>query len=123
MASKRPRINRCRQGVKATGRKKSGVGSRKSEVGRGERGAERLRLGVLEEGVHEAVGVELLEVLELLAHAHELDGDVELVVDGDHYASLGGAVQLGEDDPADLDVVLERPGLVECVLTGGRVED
>src|SRR5438270_76754 len=55
--------------------------------------------------------------------ADELDGDVELVLDGERDATLGRAVELGEHDAGDVDGVGELPGLHETVLTRRRVDD
>jgi hypothetical protein len=37
------------------------------------------------------------------AEADELDRDAEVALDGDDDAALGGAVELGQDDPGDAD--------------------
>src|ERR1051326_7713802 len=62
------------------------------------------------------VGVENLQVVELLAHADELDRQVELFLDAEDRASLGGAVELGQDDASAVDRLLEHLGLGDGVL-------
>src|SRR3954468_21300161 len=59
-----------------------------------------------EQRLDERVGVEWLEVVDRLADADELDGEVDRLADGDDDAPLGGAVELGQDDAGAAD----RPG-------------
>src|SRR5664280_3114674 len=75
-----------------------------------------------EDGAREEVGLEGAQVLELLPHADEFDGDAERLVDGNDDAALGGAVQLGEHDTADVHGLLELPCLAQAVLAGRRVD-
>ena len=56
------------------------------------------RRSLLEQRIHELVGVERLDVVGLLAEADELDGQVNLVAHADDDAALGGAVELGEKE-------------------------
>ena len=70
-----------------------------------------------------AIGMEEVEVVELLAGADELD---RLAGDGAHAergAAAGVAVELGEDDAVDVDALLELLGGVDRVLTGHGVDD
>ena len=67
--------------------------------------------------------VERAEVIELLADAHELDGEAELVGDGDGDAALRRAVQLRQRDAGHADRVAEESRLLQAVLAGGRVDD
>src|SRR4029450_11088652 len=76
-----------------------------------------------QQGVDEGVGVKGGEVVGALAEADQLDGDAEVALDGDDDAALGGAVELGQDDPGDADGVGELAGLGEAVLAGGGVQD
>ena len=46
----------------------------------------------------------------------------QALVDGDDDAALGGAVELGEHDAADVDGLLELLRLAQAVLAGGGVE-
>ena len=56
------------------------------------------------------------------AEADELDRDAEVALDGDDDATLGGAVELGQDDAGDADGVGELAGLGEAVLAGGGMD-
>src|SRR4030042_956468 len=47
-----------------------------------------------EKGVHEPLGLEVRQVIRLLARSHEAHGDAQLVAHGEDHATLGGAVQL-----------------------------
>ena len=80
-------------------------------------------LGLVDEGEHvahaqdargHAVGVEGLEVLELLAHADELDGLAGDRLDGEGRAAAGVAVQLGEDDAVEVHLLVRK---VSATLT------
>src|SRR5665647_105160 len=75
-----------------------------------------------EDGPREDVGLEGAQVLELLAHADQLDRDPQRLMDGDDDAALGGAVQFGEHDAADVHRLLELLRLAQAVLAGRRVE-
>src|ERR1700761_2206265 len=68
----------------------------------------------------EVPGVERTQILELLADADQLDRDAELGRDRQRDPALGGAVELGEHDPGDVDRLRERLGLAQAVLPGGR---
>ena len=76
-----------------------------------------------ENGVHELLGVEGLEVVQLLAEADVVHRQAQLIADGDGDAALGGAVQLGEYDALDVGHFLEEHGLLQAVLPGGGVDD
>src|SRR5262249_32042114 len=76
----------------------------------------------VEQGVDELARVELPEVVDPLPHADVADGKAELGGDGDHDPPLGGAVELGEDDPGHVERLHEGPRLRETVLAGRRVE-
>src|SRR5690606_26968644 len=76
-----------------------------------------------EEGLHEIDGDELAEILRALAEADVLDGDRELVADGEDDAALRRAVELREDDAGQLEGVLEHGRLRERVLARRRIED
>src|SRR6478609_4318450 len=75
-----------------------------------------------DERAREVVGVERAQVLERLADADELDRDAELAGDGQGDPALGGAVELGEDDPVDRDRLGEQLGLAQAVLAGRGVD-
>src|SRR2546426_5498740 len=74
------------------------------------------------QGVDEPLGIEGPEVLDLLAHPDELDGEPELARDPHHDAALGGAVELGEHYATQPDRLVEHTRLGEAVLSGGGVE-
>ena len=67
-------------------------------------------------------GIELDEILDLLADADDLHRQAELRLDREHDAALGGAVELGEHDAGHVDRVGELLGLHEPVLAGRRVD-
>ena len=76
-----------------------------------------------EDAAGHAVGVEFLEVVELLADADELDRHAGDVLDGERRAAAGVAVELGEDDAVELERLVERLGAVDGVLAGHGVDD
>src|SRR6478735_5885604 len=76
----------------------------------------------IQEGGDEGLGFELHEVGGALPHPDELHGDAELGLDGEHDAALGGAVELGEHHPGDVDRLRELARLGEAVLAGGGVQ-
>ncbi len=67
-------------------------------------------------------GVEHAEILALLAHADEADGDFQLLRDGEHHAALGGAVELGDHQAGHAQALVEFLGLRHGVLPDGAVE-
>src|SRR3954465_14061209 len=75
-----------------------------------------------EQRAGEVVGVERPQILELLADADQLDGDAQLIGDGQRDAALGGAVELGEDDAGDPDSLAEQLRLPDAVLTRRGVD-
>src|SRR2546423_7598292 len=76
-----------------------------------------------DERPREVVRIERPEVLELLPHADQLDGEPELVRDRDRDPALCAAVQLRQRDAGDADRVAEEPGLLQAVLPRRRVDD
>jgi hypothetical protein len=76
-----------------------------------------------EERFDEADGIEGFDVFGLFTEADELDGNVELLANGDDHAAFGRAVELGEDDAGDVDGLAEHLGLLDGVLAAGGVED
>ena len=90
------------------------------------------RRGALDEGDDVAhaqdapghsLGVELVEGIELLAHAHELDRLARDVLDRERGATARVAVELGEDDPVDVELVVEGLGRGDRVLPRHGVAD
>ncbi len=51
----------------------------------------------LQQTVNKSSRIELQQVLHSLAHSGEQNRDFQFLGDGQHYAALGGAVQLGEN--------------------------
>jgi hypothetical protein len=76
----------------------------------------------VEQRVDETVAFEQGQVLWLLAQAHVLDGQMELLADGDHDAALGRAVQLGQDDAGTTGSFGKSFRLTDPVLTGRRIQ-
>ena len=90
------------------------------------------RLGLLDERHHvahaedaarHAVGVERLEVLELLAGAGEEDRLADHFLHRQRRAATRVAVDLGEDHAVEADGLVERLRDVDRFLTGHRVDD
>src|SRR5213079_743445 len=75
----------------------------------------RVRL-TRDEGPGEVLRVERPQILELLAHADQLDRQPELVRDRDRDAALRTAVELRECDARDADGLAEEARLLEAVL-------
>jgi hypothetical protein len=71
----------------------------------------------------EAVGVEQVEVLELLARRREGDRAAHDLLDRQRGAAAGIAVELGEDHAVELEGRVERLGDGDGVLAGHRVDD
>ncbi|CDN45251.1 hypothetical protein BN871_GX_00030 [Paenibacillus sp. P22] len=76
-----------------------------------------------EQRMHELLGVELLEVLHLLAEADELDGKVQLMADRDDDPALGRAVELRQHEAGHAALLAEHLGLAERVLPCIGVEN
>ncbi len=70
-----------------------------------------------------AVGVEPVEVVELLAGRRELDRLAGDAADGERRAAARVAVELREDDAVEVDPLLERRRDVDGFLAGHRVEN
>src|SRR5262249_40591636 len=66
--------------------------------------------------------IERLQILELLADADELHRQIELALDAEDGAALGGAVELCEDDAGTLDRLLELLRPHNRILTARSVE-
>src|SRR5690554_4556451 len=77
--------------------------------------------GHVQQGPHEGGGVVRLQVVLVLAHADELDGDSQLPRYGQEYAALGGAVQLGDDHAGQLHGLVEAARLLEPVLSRDEI--
>ena len=70
-----------------------------------------------------AVGVEVLELVELLAGRGELHGLVRDRLDGERRTAARVAVELRQDDAVEVDPLRERLGDGDRVLAGHGVED
>ena len=77
----------------------------------------------------ESLGVKLLDVLRSFADTNEFHRRVGGFFDGYDYAAFGGAVELGQKDACQSEILFACRGfakflsLAECVLSGGGVED
>ncbi len=69
------------------------------------------------------IGVKRLKVVQSFADADEFDRQVHGLADGDDDASLGGAIELGQDHAGAADALGEHLGLADCVLAVGGVDD
>ena len=76
----------------------------------------------LQQRGHELRGIEHPEILALLAHPDEADGQVQFLRDGKQDAALGGAVELGDHQAGDADPFVKLLGLGHRVLADGAVE-
>ena len=70
----------------------------------------------------DALGMEVLQRIELLAGAGELDRGTRDVAHRQRGAAAGVAVHAGHDDAGDADRLVERLGGVDRVLAGHRVD-
>ena len=84
---------------------------------------ERQDVAHAEDPAGQAVGVEDLERVGLLAGAQELDRDAGDGRDRERRAAAGVAVDLGEDQAGDRDGRGERLGDADGLLAGHRVDD
>src|SRR2546430_2103361 len=84
---------------------------------RRERREKTEEISFLEQGIDIRLGIEDFQVLELLADADELDRQAGLLLDAEDRSSLGGAVELGQDDAGAFDGLLEVLGLGDGVLS------
>src|SRR6056297_338197 len=81
-----------------------------------------LARGHVQQGAHVGGRVVRLKVLGGLAHADELDRQLQLAHDGKQDAALAGAVELRDDHAGKVDGLVEPLGLLEPVLAGDGVE-
>ncbi len=88
-------------------------------------------LGLLDQAEHvahaedapgHAVGVELLELVELLTGGGEGDRPADDLLDAERGAAAGVAVELRHDHAVDRQRGVERLGHADGVLTGHRVD-
>ena len=76
-----------------------------------------------EDAARHAVGVERLEVVELLARAREQDRLADDLLHRERRTTARVAVDLGEDHAGEPDGLVELGGDVHRFLTGHRVDD
>src|SRR5262245_7043685 len=74
------------------------------------------------DGAGEVLRIERLEVVEALADAHRVDGELKALRDGDQDAAPCRAVELGHDEAGHARDLLEDLHLIDRVLPGGGVE-
>ena len=84
---------------------------------------EREHVAHAEDPVGHAVGVELLEVVELLAGGGEHDRPADHLLHRQGGAAAGVAVDLGEDHAVEAEGLVERLGGGDRVLAGHGVDD
>ncbi len=76
-----------------------------------------------EDAARHAVGAEDLELVGGLAHAGEDDGRAGDLLDAQRGAAAGVAVELGEDDAAHREAIVEGARGLDGVLADHRVDD
>ena len=76
-----------------------------------------------EDSAGEALGPELLELVEALAHAEELDRLAGRGLDRQRRATAGVTVELGQDHAGQAEPFIEGFGGLDRVLTDHRVDD
>ncbi len=76
-----------------------------------------------EDAAGHAVGMEFLEVIQVLAGADEFDRHAGDVLDAEGRAAAGVAIELGHDDAVELQRFVEGLGAVDGVLAGHGVDD
>src|SRR4051812_27309466 len=84
---------------------------------------ERHDVAHAEDALRHPLGVEALELVELLAHAGEQDRLAGDGLDAQRGAAAGVAVELAHQDAVELDRLAELLGDVHGVLAGHRVDD
>src|SRR5438445_11807913 len=76
----------------------------------------------IEKRRNELVGGKRAQIVDALADAYESERQRTLPGDGAHHAALGGAVELGENQPGETERLIERLELTERVLPGIGVQ-
>ena len=71
----------------------------------------------------QALGAKLLELVEALAHAEELDGLAGRGLDRQRRTAAGVTVELGEDHAGEVEALVEGLGGLDRVLADHRVDD
>ena len=83
---------------------------------------QRQHVAHAEDAAGHAVGMELLQGVEVLAGADELDRHAGDGLDRQRGAAAGVAVELGHDHAVELQRLVERLGAADGVLAGHRVD-
>ena len=78
----------------------------------------KIPLSISDQRLHILLRVEGLHVVDTLPQANKLHRHLELLGNGNNNATLGGAVQLRENNPGTAGDLLELLGLDEAVLPG-----
>ena len=84
---------------------------------------EREHVAHAENAAGHPVGMEDLEVVELLAGGGEGDGPTDDLLHRQRRATAGVTIELGEDDPVEGQLLVEGLGDGDGVLAGHRVDD
>src|SRR5690606_1439617 len=71
----------------------------------------------------QALGTELLEAVHALAHTEELNGLAGDLLDRQRGTTAGVTVELGEDEPVEVQAPVELGGGADGVLADHRVAD
>jgi len=61
---------------------------------------------LIKDGLDKSCPVEGPQVIHLFPDADEFDGQLQLVGDADHNASLGGTVELCQDNMGDAELII-----------------
>ena len=80
------------------------------------------RVASVEERVDVGLGIERDQVVDFFAGADEANRQIQFAGNGYHDAALGGSVEFGEHDARDSRMAPEFAGLIQAILSGGRVE-
>ncbi len=73
------------------------------------------------QGLHETIGIERLQILDIFSDTDIFDRYAEFFLNADDDAAFGCAVEFGQDDPVDIGGLLEHPCLLQSVLSRGRI--
>ena len=77
----------------------------------------------LKQSSDKLAGVEGLQIFHIFTDADVLYRNAELFLNADDHAAFGRAVELGQNNAADVGRLLENARLLKTILAGGRVED
>ena len=77
----------------------------------------------LKQSSDKLAGVEGLQIFHIFTDADVLYRNAELFLNADDHAAFGRAVELGQNNAADVGRLLENARLLKTILAGGRVEE